>query len=72
LTGVELDRVASLTLDAETYLVQTVEERGLSARAWDALRRIARTICDLDDADEIKRTHVIEATGCRLLDQANR
>lgn len=72
LSGAELDRVVRLSPEAEAYLVDSVEERGASARAWDALRRIARTIGDLDDVDEIDRTHVIEATGCRLLDQAGR
>ena len=72
LAGDALDRAARLSADAESYLVQTMEERGLTARAWDALRRIARTICDLDDVDEIERTHVVEATGCRLLDQTDR
>jgi magnesium chelatase family protein len=46
-----------------------MEELGLSARAFDKVRRLARTIADLDGAEKITPTHVTEAIGYRLLDR---
>ncbi len=48
---------------------QAMEELGLSARAFDKVRRLARTIADLDGAEKITATHVTEAIGFRLLDR---
>tara|TARA_Y100000589_G_scaffold166172_1_gene158128 strand:- start:1609 stop:3102 length:1494 start_codon:yes stop_codon:yes gene_type:complete len=72
LRGEQLDRFARMRPEAEACLIEVLQERELSARAWDSLRRIALTICDLDDSDEIERTHVVEATGYRVFDQAVR
>ncbi len=48
---------------------QAMEELGLSARAFDKVRRLARTIADLDGADSISAVHLTEAIGYRLLDR---
>jgi len=44
-------------------------ELGLSARAYDKLRRLSRTIADVDGSDDIAAQHVSEAVGYRLLDR---
>ena len=44
-------------------------EMGLSARAYDKIRRVARTIADLEGADGLTMTHVGEAVQYRLLDR---
>ena len=50
-------------------LKQAMTELGLSARAYDKVRRIARTIADLDASEPVQLSHVAEAVSCRLLDR---
>ena len=48
---------------------QAMDELGLSARAYDKVRRVARTIADLEDAAEVAEHHLAEAVQYRLLDR---
>jgi magnesium chelatase family protein len=48
---------------------QALTELGLSARAYDKIRRVARTIADLEGAQVLDVPHVAEAIGYRLLDR---
>ena len=48
---------------------QAMDELGLSARAYDKVRRVARTLADLEGAAEIGEAHVAEAVQYRLLDR---
>jgi magnesium chelatase family protein len=50
-------------------LQQAMEEMGLSARAYDKVRRVARTIADIDGAEQIGEVHLAEAIQYRLLDR---
>jgi magnesium chelatase family protein len=50
-------------------LKKSVQEMGLSARAHDKIRRVARTIADLDGAADILPDHINEAINYRLLDR---
>jgi magnesium chelatase family protein len=68
----ELDELATLDDDAKRLIKQAMTELGLSARAYDKVRRLARTIADLDDAQAVALPHVSEAIGYRLLDRAGR
>ncbi len=74
LTGRQLDRWAPLDEPAEALLGQAISELGLSARAYDKIRRVARTIADLDTSREdhaapLTSAHIAEAVGYRLLDR---
>jgi magnesium chelatase family protein len=69
LSGRELDGVASLDEATMSLLGQAVTELGLSARAYDKVRRVARTIADLDESDRVTSDHVAEAVGYRVLDR---
>jgi magnesium chelatase family protein len=46
-----------------------VERLALSARAIDRVRRVARTIADLDAAPSVRAGHIAEALQYRYLDQ---
>jgi magnesium chelatase family protein len=53
----------------ETILRQAMTELGLSARAHDKVLRVARTIADMEGAENIHPNHVAEAVQYRRLDR---
>lgn len=58
-------------IDAATQapILEAMEQHGLSARAYDRIVKIARTIADLAGHERITRAHVEEAIPYRSLDQ---
>ena len=69
LTGRQLDELAPMDETARTLLGQAMQELGLSARAYDKIRRLARTIADLGERDNILTADIAEAVQYRLLDR---
>ncbi len=64
-----LDKFATLDTNCLHMLQQAMERLNLSARAYDRIRRMARTIADLDASDTINPIHMAEAIGYRNLDR---
>jgi len=53
----------------ERLLEQAMQHFGLSARAYDRIRKVARTIADLEGAETISSMHLSEAIQYRTLDR---
>ncbi|MDP7070194.1 MAG: YifB family Mg chelatase-like AAA ATPase [Phycisphaerales bacterium] len=66
----QLDDYAPMSDNARALLRRAVEELGLSARAWDRLRRVSRTLADLEEHPEIESRHIAESIQYRWLDRA--
>jgi magnesium chelatase family protein len=54
---------------AVTLLERAFERMGLSARGYDRIMRLARTIADLDGSEIIRQGHMAQAVQLRSLDR---
>jgi len=65
LDAAQLDVHAPVNARLRPLLERTQRQRGLSARAVQSLRRVSRTLADLDGADELTSEHLARALALR-------
>jgi len=69
LTTKEIEAYCVLTDEARALLKAAFESLGMSARGYDKILRLSRTIADLDKSETIEARHIAEAIGLRSLDK---
>jgi len=69
MTGKMMDATCTLNQETRSLLRFAITELNLSARAYDRILRVARTLADLEGADTIDARHVQEAIQYRSLDR---
>jgi len=68
LTNKEIEKDCLLTGKNQKVLEKTMDKMKLSARAYHRILKLARTIADLDESDEISLHHLTESIGYRKID----
>ncbi len=64
-----LRRFCRLDAECEKQMENAITKLGLSARAYDRILRVSRTIADLEGSEKIQARHVSEAIQYRTLDR---
>lgn len=69
LTPAMLKKYCVMTDEANEYLRRSFDELGLSARAYDRILKVARTLADLKSSEKIEKAHIFSAIRFRSLDR---
>lgn len=65
----QVEKYCVLDEEARELLKMAILELGISARAYDKILKVARTIADLDEKETIEACHISEAISYRSLDR---
>jgi magnesium chelatase family protein len=67
----QLRQVCQISEASSSLLDRAMEKLNLSARAYDRILKVSRTIADLENSSDIEPSHVAEAIQYRSLDREN-
>ncbi len=68
----EMRRFCTLDEPAAALMKQAFDTMGLTARSYDRIVRVARTVADLDGSEAIEPRHIAEAIQYRAVNLGNR
>lgn len=69
LTSKLIKEFCPMTEEAKKLLKISIEKLNLSARAYDRIIKVARTVADMEDKEIIDTTHISEAVQYRSIDK---
>ena len=69
MTSKQLHKFVSIDEAGRKLLKTAMEKLGLSARAYDRILKVSRTIADLEQSENINTSHLAEAISYRNLDR---
>ena len=65
----EIEKFCELDDDSQKLIKTAMEKLNLSARAYDRILKVSRTIADLEEAEALNAAHISEAIQYRSLDR---
>ena len=69
MTSAMLRKYCAIDSEGLAHLKEAMTQLNMSARAYDRILKVARTIADLDGSENIKPEHLAEAISYRNLDR---
>ena len=68
----EMRKYCDLSEESAQLMKDAFEAMGLTARSYDRILKVARTVADLDGCEEIEPQHIAEAIQYRAVNLGNR
>jgi magnesium chelatase family protein len=68
----EIEQWCALDAETQVLMARAMQKLALSARAYHRILKVARSIADLEGADDLRSHHVSEAIALRKLDRQSR